>query len=395
MESKNRRLIEVLQKNQLLNQNGEIILNNSSKLLNTLSDEFDRQDEFAANTSAELEKLRIVIDSNPCTISWINKDLTYAGVNKTLANICGVTPNDFVGKIVGSYSKDDYFTRFTKRLFTNSDGYLAEEVTSNINESERTFWVLGTRFNHDQQAVIIGVDITELHKLEDTIEFMDKLSSLGEMVAGIVHEVNNPLAAIKANAQLIEKHIQNKNYDKAIDVGHKIDATSDRITEIIKGIKNFVRRGGQDAHEDMVISQIIGEAYLICEGKFKQKNVNFINPDKNLDLILNCSHTEIFQVFVNLMTNAVDAVENLQERWVKIQIESRDNKKIITFTDSGKGLTENVRKNLFRSFYTTKGKGKGTGLGLSLCKKIIEAHNGSIEVDSSQPNTTFVITFNA
>lgn len=83
MESKNRRLIEVLQKNQLLNQNGEIILNNSSKLLNTLSDEFDRQDEFAANTSAELEKLRIVIDSNPCTISWINKDLTYAGVNKT------------------------------------------------------------------------------------------------------------------------------------------------------------------------------------------------------------------------------------------------------------------------------------------------------------------------
>lgn len=389
----NHRLIEVLKKNQLLNQNGEIILGNNPKLLSVLSDEFDRQDEHGRRTSAELEKLRIVIDSNPCTISWVNSDLTYAGVNKTLADICGVAPQDFAGKAVGYYSKDQYFNRFTKKLFNSSTGYLAEEVTSNINDSERLFWVLGTRFNHDQQAVIIGVDITELHRLEDTIVFMEKLSSLGEMVAGIVHEVNNPLAAIKAHAQMIEMHIQSKNYEKAIEVGHKIDATSDRISQIIKGIKNFVRRGGQDAREEMVISQIIDEAFLICESKFKEKNVKFEAPGRNRDMILNCNHTEIFQVFVNLMTNAVDAIENLEERWVKVQIEDNSSKKTITITDSGAGLSEDVRKNLFRSFYTTKGKGKGTGLGLSLSKKIIEAHNGSIEVDPTKPNTTFVITF--
>jgi signal transduction histidine kinase len=113
--------------------------------------------------------------------------------------------------------------------------------------------------------------------------------------------------------------------------------------------------------------------------------------DSNIEIT--CNVTEIFQVFVNLMANAIDAIEKLDERWVKIFVQPENGLIKIIFVDSGSGLPESIKKNLFRAFYTTKGLGKGTGLGLALCKKIIESHGGAIHVDSNQPNTTFVLTF--
>lgn len=387
----NRRLEEILNKNSLLNDQKELVLSDVKKLMNILTEEFDRQEISAAQTSTELEKLRIVMDSNPCTISWINRDLTYAGVNKTLADIYGVPINDFAGRTIGHHSRDNYFHKFAERLFNNKSNNIAEELVSSVNGSERVFWVMGTKFNQDQQAVVIGVDITEMNKLEDTVAFMEKLSSLGEMVAGIVHEVNNPLAAIKANAQLIEVCLEKNDIKKVAELGKKIDMTTDRISQIIRGIKSFVRRGDQDPHEEVEIGRIIDDAFIICEGKFKQKTVDYLPPRKNTDVKINCNFTEIFQVFVNLMSNSIDAIEKLDMRWVKITVDKTDSEVIVNFIDSGSGLPEFIKKNLFKSFYTTKEKGKGTGLGLSLCKKIIEAHGGTITVDESQKNTTFVI----
>lgn len=391
----NQRLEKLLKSHNFLNEKNELVVSDYKKFMSLLSAEFDQQDQSVISTMQELEKLRVVLDTNPCTISWVSSDLTYGGVNQTLADVCGVAASEFTGKTIGCYSKDNYFFNFAKRLFAQSEKDLTEELVSSINTSERIFWVMGTKFDQGRQAVIIGVDMTEVHHLQDTVAFMDKLSSLGEMVAGIVHEVNNPLAAIKANAQLIERNLQMNNIEKATEISKKMDATVDRISSIILGIKSFVRRGDMDPREDVAIGKIIDEAHLICEGKFKQKTVDYFGSQDNGDLVIHCNYTEIFQVFVNLMANAIDAIEKLPERWVKIEIKKLgDDKMQIYFIDSGKGLPENVKKNLFKTFYTTKEKGKGTGLGLSLCKKIIESHGGTIDVDDKQPNTTFVITLN-
>lgn len=389
----NQRLEMTLRNNKLLNEKNELILQDPDFFLNLLSKEFDMQDALNNKISKDIEKLKVVLDYTPCTVSWVNRDLTYAGVNKTLADLCRLPVSDFYGKQIGYFSHDKYFYNFSKNLFDLPELTIREELIGNIGDEEKRFWVIGTKFNENQQAVIMGIDVTEVKNLEHTITIMDKLSSLGEMVAGIIHEVNNPLAAIKANAQLIQKFLDMNDVQKARKLSERIDATTDRISHIIRGIKTFVRRGDADPYETTPIKQIIEDAFVICEGKFKEKEVQFFPPQLDSNIEITCNVTEIFQVFVNLMANAIDAIEKLDERWVKIFVQSENGLIKIIFVDSGSGLTESIKKNLFKAFYTTKGLGKGTGLGLALCKKIIESHGGTIHVDANQPNTTFVLTF--
>lgn len=395
MKSLNLRLQSLLQTHGLIDENNQLNLNDSNRLLEVLHQEFERHDEYSNKMLKDIEKLKVVLDTTPCTVSWIYKDLTYEGINKTLAELCKLPVSEFVGKQIGYYSKDKYFYHFAQRLFEKDEPSIREELFGNIGGEEKTFWVIGTKFDQGRRAVIMGIDVTEVRNLEQTITIMDKLSSLGEMVASIIHEVNNPLASIKACAQLIPKFIDKHDFEKVTQLSYKIDATTNKISNIVRGIKSFVRRGNTDPHETLRVKNLIEDAYMICEGRFKEKNVQFILPNEEESIILlTCNITEIFQVLVNLMTNSIDAIENQNERWIKISIHQIDNIVKIIFTDSGHGIPQPIAKNLFKSFYTTKAVGKGTGLGLSLCKKIMESHNGSIEIDPSQPNTTFVLTFN-
>lgn len=395
MKPLNQRLQSILKTHGLLDENNQLSIKNSQNLLELLHEEFESHDEHSNKMLKDIEKLKVVLDTTPCTVSWIYKDLIYEGVNKTLAELCKLPTTDFVGQQIGYYSKDKYFFNFAKRLFERNDQSIREELIGNIGGESKTFWVIGTKFDQDRRAVIMGIDITEVRNLEQMITIMDKLSSLGEMVASIIHEVNNPLASIKACAQLIPKFIDKNDMEKVTQLSYKIDATTNKISNIVRGIKSFVRRGNTDPHETLRVKNLIEDAYMICEGRFKEKNVQFIPPNEEESIILlTCNITEIFQVLVNLMTNSIDAIENIKDRWIKISIQQKNTTVKVIFTDSGNGIPEAVAKNIFKSFYTTKGIGKGTGLGLSLCKKIMDSHNGSIEIDPTQPNTTFVLTFN-
>ncbi|MCR9206434.1 MAG: hypothetical protein NXH75_17765, partial [Halobacteriovoraceae bacterium] len=137
---------------------------------------------------SELEKFQLMVDWTPCTISWIKKDLTYVGVNKTLCDLCEVDRTDFIGQQVGSHTRQEYFKEFSEELFkTNSESH-STNLTASIDGESKKFYLVGTKFNNQEEAVIIGLDITELAKLQQTVGLMERLSSLGEMVAGIVHE---------------------------------------------------------------------------------------------------------------------------------------------------------------------------------------------------------------
>jgi len=390
----NQRLQSVLKNNGLVDENNKLITKDIHRLLDVLDYEFETQDENYNKMLKEIEKLKVVLDTTPCTVSWIYKDLTYEGINKTLAELCKLPSTEFVGKEIGYYSKDKYFYHFAQRVFEQSEQSIREELKSNIDGEEKTFWVIGTKFDQGRRAVIMGIDVTQVRNLEQTITIMDKLSSLGEMVASIIHEVNNPLSTIKASAQLIPKFMAKNEYEKVNQLSYKINDTTNKIAQIIRGIKTFVRRGNTDPYETIRIKTLIEDAYMICEGRFKEKNVQFILPNEEESLIfVSCNITEIFQVFVNLMTNSIDAIEKMSDRWIKISIHKEDTTVKVILTDSGPGIPPAISKNLFKSFYTTKSIGKGMGLGLSLCKRIMDSHNGAIEVDSTQPNTTFVLTF--
>lgn len=364
---------------------------NAHDLAKAFDELLTREREDIKEIKKEYERLNVIIDLIPNTISWVNSDMTYFGVNKALADTCNVTPKDFVGKTIGFHTKERFFYEFVTELFRSKSDTIYRELEARIAGVDRTYLVSGTKLENKEKAVVIGVDITELTKLKDHVSFTEKLANLGEMFAGIIHDINNPLMMIEANAKRAKKRVEDEEVTELLT---KITMSSQKIAKIVRGIKIYIRQDGQDepmARENL--GSIIDDALVICENKLKDHMVSV-----TLDPVLNkieipCHFTQIFQVFVNLISNSVDAIVHLQEKAIEITAKDAGDKYIIRFQDSGNGIPKEYQEKIFNAFFTTKDRGVGSGLGLSLCRKILEAHGGSLAIDNSAPHTTFVIEF--
>lgn len=338
----------------------------------------------------EYERLSVIINLIPNTISWVNSDMTYFGVNKALADSCNVTPADFVGKTIGFHTKERFFFEFVTELFRSKSDTIYRELEARISGVDRTYLVSGTKLEDKEKAVVTGIDITELTNLKDHVSFTEKLANLGEMFAGILHDINNPLLMIEGTAGRIKKRV---NDEEVIELLSKIEMSSQKISKIVKGVKVYIR---QDAEEPTMLENlgnIIDDALVICEHKLKENMVSVaLDPALN-KIEIPCHFTQIFQVFVNLISNSVDAISTLQEKSIEITASESEGKYIIRFQDSGFGIPAEYQEKVFNAFFTTKDRGVGSGLGLSLCRKILEAHGGALTIDNSAAHTTFIIEF--
>lgn len=220
-----------------------------------------------------------------------------------------------------------------------------------------------------------------------------RLASLGEMAGGIAHEINNPIAVIRSQAEYILNSLnRNPQFEKVniIQGMDRIIATSDRISRIIKGLKTLSRDGGSDPFQLNMLGPIIQDTLSICEERLKEKSIRFESFIED-DLQIYCRSVEISQVILNLISNSIDAVEHLSDPWIKLSAKEVGTNVIITLCDSGDGIPEHIAEKITMPFYTTKDVGKGSGLGLSISKRIIEKHNGEFYLDRTSPNTAFVI----
>jgi len=345
---------------------------------------------------SELKKFKLMADWSPCTISWIKDDLTYAGVNKTFCDVFDKLEEEFIGEEIGAHTNQPFLKKFSQDLFSHSEISHSIEVESGIQDELKKFYLVGTKFNDGKEAIIIGLDVTEINQLKQSVALMERLSSLGEMVAGIVHEINNPLTVVKNRAMMIPKYLDKGNHQKVVDSSQTISDTCDKMVKIIEGIKTFVRQGHRDPYSEAFVCDVIDEAKLLLETKLREADVTLELPSDREGALVFGNQTQIYQIFINLITNSIDAIRDLSERWIRVSVDSEgDGYVAIRFKDSGKGIPKEVQKRIFESFYTTKGQGKGTGLGLSLCKKIIEEHGGELYIDNSDSNTCFILSLPA
>ena len=351
--------------------------------------------DFATERSQYLEdltKLKAVIDTTPSTISWINNRLEYLGVNKAMEKMLNLPEYAYLGKKLGFNSTNDYFIRFAQELFASKEAILYRELTSSTKDGqEKFFWIVGSRYNFDQEAVIIGLDITEFKNLQEQLKYKEKLAVLGMLAAGMAHEIKNPLNVIKNTAYLLKIRSRNNKLTTADIIEHmkSLEKNVDMINVIVKGLQNFSRQSENDPFVKVNLLPIVNESLALCQDKLRRLDisVNFSNINPQLEVF--CRPGEIIQVFVNLVNNSCDAIEQLEDRWIKIISTPGKESVKITVIDSGKGISSDIQDKLFDAFYTSKPLGKGTGLGLSICKGLVANHQGELGIDKTLPNTAF------
>lgn len=217
-----------------------------------------------------------------------------------------------------------------------------------------------------------------------------KLASLGEMSAGIAHEINNPLTVITGNLSLLSKHRDDpfKFEMKLIAVKRSCE----RIAKIVKGLSKFSRTSESVPHKPETVTSLVDEALIITEAKAKRTSIPVLKNIQSSSSIL-CHSIEVEQVLVNLINNGIDAASKMEEKWVKLDIFDESNDLVIQVTDSGTGIEKEVESKLFQPFFTTKSVGEGTGLGLSIVKGILDQHNAQILLRRDFKNTCFEVRF--
>lgn len=250
----------------------------------------------------------------------------------------------------------------------------------------------------EEKVSVRTMELNQALRLADEAKtkaiYTEKMASLGELASGIAHEINNPLTIIQLNLTTLDKMLQKEIIDeeKAFRAVNKIDSISDRILEIIKGLNQYtdVNYDPIQKHEDVL--KIITQSVELMSDKIQSNNV-IVNVDMAESFKITCIETQMVQVFTNLISNAIDAIENRAEddRWIKIWCDKNQHSLFIYIQDSGDGIPDSILQKMLTPFFTTKEIGKGTGLGLSIIRSIIEKHHGSIQYDTTRAKTTFVV----
>lgn len=216
-----------------------------------------------------------------------------------------------------------------------------------------------------------------------------KLAMLGQMAAGVTHELNQPLAAIRAFADNAVTFLSRGQSVQAGENLVQISAASARMGTIIRQLKGFARKS-HDTVAMVDLSLAINASALMLQNEFKQHSVDLkINIREALQVIGDTVRVE--QVLINLLHNAIDAVAMESIRSVSLVLEREANHAVIRIQDSGPGIPEAVAQHLFEPFFTTKPAGKGLGLGLTISSSIVQAMNGKITAHDRDCGAEFMV----
>jgi signal transduction histidine kinase len=239
--------------------------------------------------------------------------------------------------------------------------------------------------------LIIMVDISQTKELEFLVLIREKMASLGQVAAGIAHEIRNPLSGINVLLESIKENFQDP--ENSGDVLELIDAAqtaSNKIEGVIKRVLDFSR----PTELKLSLSDInvaVDDAIKLSAAKLRKDNVR-IDSSLATDLPLVYADKPLLeQTIINMITNAAEALRSKEDQGrIHIATQAAPDAVFITIEDSGPGIPPAMRERIFDPFFTTKSD--GSGIGLSLCQRIIVDHGGNIEVSSSDlGGTQFII----
>jgi PAS domain S-box-containing protein len=336
---------------------------------------------------------RTLIEASIDPLVTIGQDGTITDVNAATEAATGYTRGELIGTDFSDYFTDPGSARAGYRQVFDRGAVRDYPLDIRHRDGRITPVLYNATVYRDTAGKVVGVlaaarDITERRRMEQQLLQTEKLSSLGGILSGVAHELNNPLTSIIGNAQLLSRE------DLPDDIVSKVNIIikeSRRSAKIVQGLLAFARKHKPE-RRNVDINDVIREAYQLREYELKVDNVMMrFNPSSDV-LSTSADPHQLLQVFINIINNAHDALITVGGGSLLISSSRRNDTIIIEFRDDGPGISKDIIKYIFDPFFTTKDVGKGTGLGLSISYGIVNEHGGRIEAESEPgKGATFTI----
>ena len=348
------------------------------------------------------ENYRSLFDSGPNPIFVMdNNRFIIMDANPSAEETYGYGKGELLGRPFSDLcpSGDEKFNEKMKISIAQSDERLSACVISlkeqHFKKNNQPFYVRVTAcptHYHQRQAVIVATtDITELLEKDAQLAQASKMNTLGQMSAGIAHELNQPLNVIKMGSEYLQMAMEKSHHSlepELVDVAIKISTQVDRASEIIKLMREFGRK--PDFKKELVnINAVIKAVLVIIGQQLKLHDIEIVlDLYESIPPIL-AQTNRLEQVFFNLLANAKDAIQLKREaagktfsEQINISTYSQDDHVVVTVSDTGIGIPEEIKEKIFEPFFTTKELGKGMGLGLSILYGIVKEYGGEIDIES-------------
>jgi nitrogen-specific signal transduction histidine kinase len=224
----------------------------------------------------------------------------------------------------------------------------------------------------------------ELQETQEQLHSAEKLASIGQLAAGIAHEINNPLGTIMLYASMMKRKLEKTkcNDNQNTEDLNLIVEEANRCKNIVADLLNFARQGKLRIGK-VDILEVVTNVIKVIQNNSQYSDINFKIDSKPQNIIIDADSDQVKQVFLNLINNACEALESSTIKEINVTIIQNDENIIINVSDTGSGIPQENLNKIFTPFFTTKKMGKGTGLGLAITYGIIKMHKGDIKVKST------------
>ncbi len=373
-------------------------------------DDLTEQEELRSRVQLSERGFREVIEYAPDGIA-IHRDEKFLYVNSAFIDKFGVDDADellgtYVFNFVHPDEHSDLKARVRRMLATGEQVPMRETVLLRADGSEWVADLTGRMVIFDGAPAIASIarDITEKKRMAARMMQMDRMITAGTLAAGVGHEINNPLSYVTTNLEFssrslkdLQESLDTPGDEQRHDIDHAslrrdIDVVIEAVDDAIHGgnrIRNIVKQlhtfspDDNNSRRSTNLRSIIDSVVDIVSHKIRDR-ARLIIVDDDPPQAVDGAPSRLAQVFLNLLLNAIHAIDegNVEENEIRIELAERDQWLVVEVSDTGAGIKEAQLPRIFDPFFTTKPVDKGSGLGLYICQQIVEAHDGRIEVES-------------
>lgn len=349
---------------------------------------------------------RMLFDSNPQPM-WVYdaKTLRFLAVNEAAIRHYGYSRSEFMAMTIKSIRTPETISALPKETALDTEAYSTSGVGRHRKKDGSLIDVEvtshGIVFGGKQAQLVLALDVTEklkaryaLQEKADELASMtqqlwhaSKLVTMGELAASVAHELNNPLATVSLRAEsLMTQLVHDEQKQRSLQI---IISEVERMANLVTNLLQFTRRNYRqistiDVREELVRSIDLISYYL------RNRRINVVREFDEKLAPIHADRQQLRQVFLNLMTNAGDAMPEGGVLTVRVHDQSYSSRVVIEFADTGQGISTIDLKKVWEPFFTSKPEGKGAGLGLSICSRIVEEHGGAISLESVPGKGTIV-----